>query len=270
VPAGRTAFAALPPAPIRTEGFDGPLELLLHLLDAGDLEITAIALAAVTDQFLAFVRLLPEDTPRLDFLAEFLVVGAQLLVMKSRALLPREAEPVASDGELDEATLEARLAEYRRFREAAARLAERQDRGERAFPRQAHPPSPPPAPPPQLDAAEPVHLARALQRLLALRTRRPEPPVVPRVSLAERIVEVLAAVARRERVTFGWLAAGCLTRADLIITFLAVLELYRKRQIALEQDDLFGEIWVASKRDGAPASGSLDRAPVAAGPAAEA
>jgi segregation and condensation protein A len=224
--------------------FDGPLELLLHLLDGGELEITAVSLAAVAEQYLGLLALLPESTGKLDFLAEFLVVGARLLVLKSRALLPREASRAAETEELDEVTLEERLREYRRYREAAARLGQRQERGERAFARQAPPPLPPPAPPPPLRGATPDALAAALQRLLAARVPTVEPDPPPRVTLAERIAEVRAAVLAQRAVRFSWLAEGCATRADLIVTFLAVLELFRSRTLRLHQDELFGEIWL--------------------------
>ena len=242
----RPALAPLPAAAIRVEGFEGPLELLLHLLDQRQLEITAISLVAVTDQYLAYVRLLPAGPPALEALAEFLVVAAHLLLLKSRALLPRERAATAADDEVDAETLEQRLAEYRHYRAAAARLGERQERGERAFSRQAPPPLPP-APPPRLEAAAPEQLAQALQRLLAARApaqQGPQPAPAPRVTLAERIREVHAAVETHGRVSFAWLAAGCASRADLIITFLAILELYRAREIGLEQDALFGEIWL--------------------------
>ncbi|MGH2370318.1 MAG: segregation/condensation protein A, partial [Chloroflexota bacterium] len=119
MPFGRTAFVSLPAAPIQLPRFEGPLELLLRLLDEGEMEITSISLAAVTDQYLGFLRLLPDESLKLDFLAEFLVVASHLLVLKSRVLLPREAPPPLDDEALDEAALEQRLAEYRRFRDAA-------------------------------------------------------------------------------------------------------------------------------------------------------
>ncbi|MGI8422594.1 MAG: segregation and condensation protein A [Chloroflexota bacterium] len=252
MPALKTAYATLSDAPLALDGFDGSLELLLHHLDDGKLEITAISLAQVADQYLATVRLMPHDTLKLDFLAEFLVVGAQLLVFKSRALLPREAERGADDETLDEAALEERLREYRRFREAAGQLGQRQERGTRAFSRTVPPPLPPPAPPPKLERAAPEHLAAALQKLLAARTRQPalpEPP--PRVTIGQRIEQIRDAVRARGRVSFLWLADDCETRGELIVTFLALLELYRTWEIGLEQDGLFGEIWIAATEHGA-------------------
>ncbi|HEU5317259.1 MAG TPA: segregation/condensation protein A [Chloroflexota bacterium] len=246
MPIAKTAYGSLSDAHLTVDGFDGSLELLLHHLDEGKLEITAISLASVADQYLATVRLLPHDTHKLDFLAEFLVIGAQLLVIKSRALLPREASRAADDESLDEQALEERLREYRRYREAAGQLGERQERGERAFHRTSPPPLPPKAPPPRLERAAPEHLAAALQRLLAVRLpapAAPEPP--PRVTIGQRIDQVRRALRERGRVSFEWLAEDCQTRGELIVTFLALLELYRKWEIELEQDQLFGEIWIA-------------------------
>jgi chromatin segregation and condensation protein Rec8/ScpA/Scc1 (kleisin family) len=96
-------------------------------------------------------------------------------------------------------------------------------------------------------------LARALARLLDARppAEPAELPVPPRVSLAERIAEVRAAVEQRGHVAFSWLAAESPRRSDLIVTFLAVLELYRSRVIRLQQDELFGEIWLAPLEGGA-------------------
>ena len=241
----RTVFSKLPRAHISVPGFDGSLELLLHLLGQGELEITAVSLAGVADQYLAAVRLLPDDAHKLDFLAEFLVAAAHLLVLKSRTLLPREAARVEQDDVLDDAALAERLQEYRRYRAAAARLHERQEQGARAFPRLAPPPLPPAGPPPRLEAAAPEQLARALQRLLASRAPRSEPEPPPRLTIGDRIAQVRQALREQDRVAFLSLAATCETRGDLIVTFLAILELYRGQEIDIAQDALFGEIWIA-------------------------
>jgi segregation and condensation protein A len=248
VPAVKTTFTTLPQGHLHLQGFDGPLELLLHLIGEGELEITAISIAAVSDQYLQIVRLLPADPQRLDFLAEFLVLAAQLLVMKSRALLPREAARADEVEIVDEATLEARLQEYLRFRQAAGQLQERQTQGARAFSRTAPPPLPAPAPPPKLERAAPEQLAAALQRLLASRAPAKDsgPDAPPRVTIGERIAQIRNALSERGKVSFLWLAEDCETRSDLIVTFLAVLELFRGHQIEIQQDELFGEIWIAA------------------------
>lgn len=253
----RTAFAALPAAAISTEAFEGSIQDLLRLLDQGVLEITAIAVAQVVDQYQAHVHLLPYGPRVLEALSELLVVAAQLLLSKSRALLPRETVHAAHDGELDGQSLEERLAEYRRYREAAARLAERLARGERAFVRVAPPVVPPPAPRP-LDSAEPEQLARALQRLLATRPPAPasDPQSTPRITLAECIDQVCRAVRECGRITFSGLTADCASRSELITTFLAILELHRAQAIRLEQEGLFGEIWLVDGAETHPGAHS--------------
>jgi chromatin segregation and condensation protein Rec8/ScpA/Scc1 (kleisin family) len=90
----------------------------------------------------------------------------------------------------------------------------------------------------------PEQLAAALQRQLAARAPAAEPAAPPRVTLGERIEQVRRAVAEYGAVSFSWLAGGCESRGELIITFLAVLELYRARLVLLEQGGLFGEIWL--------------------------
>lgn len=241
----RSALQSLPDAHISVEGFEGPLELLLHLVDQEKIALTSVALAGVAGQYLDIVRLLPNGEHRLDFLAEFLVIGAQLLLLKSRALLPREAQRQPEEVEVDELTLDARLREYRRIRVAAGELLERQERGARSFSRIAAPPLPAPPAPPQLERAAPEQLAAAMQRLLDARPPVAGPEAPPRVTIAGRIEQVRLLVGERGRVSFLWLAADCQSRAELIVTFLAVLELYRSFAIDLEQDQVFGEIWIA-------------------------
>src|SRR5919204_200534 len=114
--------------------FQGPLDLLLTLIERRRLAITDVSLAAVADQYLQAVRSLPERDP--DLLGEFLVIAARLLLLKSRALLPQADEP---DEEESPDDLAERLEEYRRFKEAALALAARFESGEQAFP---HPPPP--------------------------------------------------------------------------------------------------------------------------------
>src|SRR5262245_61904560 len=174
---------------IAVDGFEGPLELLLHLLDQRSLDITVVSLVAVTEQYLGWVRALPSGPAALDALAEFLVVATHLLLLKSRALLPRQEAAPRDDDVVDAETLEQRLIEYRRYRAAAMRLHERHQSGVRAFARLA-PAPPPPAEPPRLERADPGDLARALLRLLAARAPAETPPAPPRTTLAGRIDEV--------------------------------------------------------------------------------
>src|SRR3990170_1231377 len=127
---------------VKTAVFEGPLDLLLHLIETEDLDITAVSLIQVTDQYLASLR--AADQIDLRALADFIAVGAKLLFLKSRALLPRtpaqveeddrEAEEIAQD-------LTAQLDEYRVFKTAASYLRELEDATHRSFTRVAPPPA---------------------------------------------------------------------------------------------------------------------------------
>ena len=118
--------------------FEGPMDVLLRLIEREQLDITLVSLALVTDQFLEHVSRLREVTPA--SLADFLVIAARLLVIKSRVLLPKpEAEPEEDEGDWKEDLAE-RLREYRRYKQAAASLREMEKAGYRSYPRIAPPP----------------------------------------------------------------------------------------------------------------------------------
>src|SRR5687768_395314 len=107
---------------VHTPVFEGPLDLLLHLIERDDLDITAVSLVQVTDQYIAALR--AGDQLDLRALADFVAVGAKLLFLKSRALLPRSAEDASADIEAEELAtdLTAQLEEYRAFKNAASYL----------------------------------------------------------------------------------------------------------------------------------------------------
>ena len=211
MPGAKAVFAPLPAAPISAPGFEGPFEVLLRLLDEGKLEITAVALLAVTEQYLAVLRLLPGSLPpglpgRVPG-GRGPAAGAQV---QGPAAPPGAA--VAEEAPPDEESLEARLAEYRRYRDAAGGACGSARSG-------ASGPSParrrrpcPRRPPPRLERADPGHLAAALQRLLALRAPAPGAPRrrgSPWPSGSPRC----GGGGGHGAVSFTWLAGGCGFRA---------------------------------------------------------
>ncbi len=227
--------------------FQGPLELLLQLIEKHELDISEISLVAVTDQYLEAIREMQQVEPAA--LADFLVVASRLLWIKSTALLPKapageEDEEESADG------LIRRLLEYRRFKEAAERLRAREEAGLRAYPRTAAPP----APERRLDRSS-VDLGKlqdAVRRALA---RIPSDPPLPQVraypiTVAEQIDVVRSRMAAARRtaggaaaaVLFSDLLAGAGTRLELIVTFLAVLELIKQQELVAVQESVFGEI----------------------------
>lgn len=227
--------------------FEGPLDLLLHLIEWEELEITAISVAQIADQYLAYLALLQER--RAGDLADFLVMAARLLWIKSRALLPRSAQAVEEREEEDPAEVLARqLREYRRFKEAAAWLREREARRLRAYVRTAPPPTLPRRIAP--GTITPDDLLQALQQALATAETEAPPPVneivAPiTVTIAEQIERILEATAQQGRVRFHQLLAQAASRVEIIVTLLALLELVKQQRVTVEQRQLFGEIVIA-------------------------
>ncbi|MBM4415064.1 MAG: segregation/condensation protein A [Chloroflexi bacterium] len=228
---------------LQLAAFEGPLDLLLHLLDEQQLDITEVSLLAVTKQYLAHLR--AGEQLDLDALAEFIAVGARLLLLKSRALLPRDPseEPVAGEDEADPLALVARLQEYRRFKEAAEFLRALELEHRHGYRRAAAPPELPPAP--GLEGVTLTALVLLLQQALErVPAPRPEPAVVPRerVRLADCIAALAERVAREGRVSFRALIGGATTRVKVIVEFLAVLELIKARVLEARQTEAFGDI----------------------------
>ncbi len=225
---------------IRLPLFEGPLDLLLHLLEKEELDITAVSLVQVTDQYLSHLHSL-EDI-NIDALADFVAVGAKLLLLKSRALLPRE--PGAGDEEEEDIgeELARLLIEYQRFKEVAAGLRQREDQGLRAYPRVA--PSPEVPPSLGLDRVTLRKLTRILRDALSRLPAEEEGATVQRqeVSVQDKVQEILGGLARSGHLSFRRLVSACRTRLEVVVSFLAVLELIKAQRVAAEQERLFGDI----------------------------
>lgn len=225
--------------------FTGPLDLLLRLIERSELDITAISVAQVADQYLAHVRSLDEVDPRA--LAEFVSLAARLLLIKSRALLPRpaaEGRPPPEDPDAE--ALARQLREYRRYKQVAALLRAWQEEDRRTFLRLAPVPV-------ELDLAPPpvnhtlAELIGALQRRLQLALPLDEAAVIslgPRLTVADVVARVRDRLARAPWFSFEDLFGDVVGREDVIVTFWAVLELIKRRAVVVEQRDLFGPISV--------------------------
>lgn len=235
---------------LRLPQFEGPLDLLLNLIERRELEVTAISLAAVADQFLAHVAGLAADDA--GVLAEFVAVAARLVLIKSRALLPRPPQPAEDDeAEGDEAEALARqLVAYRQARATALALAERQLAGMRAYSR---PPAPlPPRAAPPLAPVSLDDLVRAVRRRLLALPAEPAPAHLPPVvSLADTIAAIEARLARDGRTCLTALLAEARSRVEAIVIFIGLLELIRRRRIVAAQAVLFGEITIMAAGDAA-------------------
>lgn len=224
--------------------FEGPLDLLLYLIERQELDITQVSLARVTDQYLEYLQGMEER--RAGELAEFLVIAAKLLLIKSRALLPQPPPPPEPGEEDVGEELVRQLAEYKRFKEVAAALRQREEEGWRSFVRLAPPPKVEPPLELHLTLDELVALVR--QALALAPEAHPVGRVGPppqRISLEERITAVETAMEQAERVAFRALLSQTPSRLEIIVTLLAVLELLKRQRIRVEQESLFGEIWIS-------------------------
>jgi segregation and condensation protein A len=223
--------------------FQGPLDLLLHLIEREELDITAVSLAQVTDQYWAHLRSV--EGRDAEALAEFIVVGARLLYIKSRALLPGVRPREREDEEKDAGeALAQMLVEYKRFREAAEAFRGLEEQGRRAYPRLA-PPSKDFVLPPGLKGVTLEGLLNIFEEALSRQPAEPEEGAIEReaVTVQEKMATVMEAVASGSgRVSFRALVEACSSRMEVIVVFLAVLELIKAGQLVARQRGRFRDI----------------------------
>jgi segregation and condensation protein A len=230
--------------------FEGPLDVLLTLWERGELDLTAVALAEVVRRFLAELRATAADDPAP--LAEFVAAAARLVEAKSLALLPRPPGPVVEPSPPPPAELEALLAEYRRFKAAALAFQAREQEGLRSFPRIAPPPVPPS---PGLSGVTLDRLVALVQE--ALRRRPPDPPgplPAATVTVRAQLAVLEGLLARAGSVRFADFIALCRTRIEVIVGFMAVLELIRRGRATAAQPEPFGDILIVAAVPLAPAA----------------
>jgi segregation and condensation protein A len=229
---------------IRIPSFEGPLQLLLQLIERDDLDITAVSLVSVTDQYLAAVR--KRKGIQAEALAEFISIGARLIYLKSRALLPPAPDDDLKDDEVGRELVDL-LLEYRRYREVAVALGERQAEGLRFYARSAAPPVFPPGP--GLDDVTADRL-RALMLEMLERVPEERPTGFIRretLTLAQRIDDLRERLSgRRKRFSFRAVISGCETRIEVVIVFLAILELLKRGECAVQQHERWGDIEVVA------------------------
>lgn len=226
--------------------FEGPLDLLLHLIEREELDITQVSLAQITNQYLEYLAHLSERDP--DSLADFLVVAAKLLLIKSRVLLPRPPASISSEDEDVGQDLIQQLIEYKRFKEAAGWLKQLDEKGMQSYIRLAGVPT--------LDRV--VDLGEVtLDDLLAavhdvLAVKPPEPSVngtvAPvRISIADQIELIERKTRRGRTVSFRRLLGEATSRTEVIVTLLALLEMVKQLRVTMRQDRRFGDIQIMAQ-----------------------
>lgn len=238
---------------VQLEIFEGPLDLLLHLIKKNEVSITDIPIATITEQYLATLEVM--QTFNLDVAGEFLVMAATLIHIKSRMLLPMaDDEDDEEEGTDPREELVRRLLEYQRFKDAADQLERRELLTRDVFVRSVAPAEEIPAP--GFRDVSVFELLTALKRVL---DRLPKDAVhevmLEKITVREKMTLLLDQLRTQRKILFESLFAEVTTRMEVVVTFLAMLELVKVRAIRIFQEEATGpiQIEVAAGIENAPA-----------------
>lgn len=242
---------------VQLEVFEGPLDLLLYLIKKEEVDIYEVNLTKIATQFIEYVEMMRRMD--LDIAGEFVVMAATLMYIKSRELLPvdQQVKVEGDEEELDPRwDLIRQLVEYKKFKDMAARLQERESTQEQIYPRV----------PPKTDLPEPEEsksdvslfdLLNAVSAILKRHQQKENAPVITeeRWSVSEKITLLREMLSERPVVRFSEFFASARSRSEVIATFLAMLELIRLHYLAASQSEAFGEIEItrAPARPATPA-----------------
>ena len=234
-----------PPVMVKLERFEGPLDLLLHLIKRDEIDIYDIPIARITQQYLAYLDLMRSFD--LEVAGEFLVMAATLMRIKAKMLLPLPPVGEEEDEGDPREELVQRLVEYRQFKEAASSLKLREEERRLLFERGMLPDEEDAGPLP-LAPASLFDLLDALQRVMA---RVPEPAVYEVRGEAWDVDDKLALITRlvseEGPQLFSSLLLRCRARGEMVVTFIALLELVKLGQVAVIQSENFGDITIVPR-----------------------
>ncbi len=226
---------------VSTPVYEGPLDLLLQLIERAELDITAVSLALVTDQYLAYIHQMQVPA---DEISGFLVVAAKLIQIKSEALLPRPPAREAGEENLGEA-LAYQLRIYKRYKELSNWLDDRETRHLRTYLRVA----PPPKIESRLDLSD-ITLADLLAVAVDIFSDEAEKQALgtiisaPRITIREKITLIAEHLGKKPSTTFRGMLGDKPTRLEVVVTFLALLELVKRYRVSAKQDQLFSDIQI--------------------------
>ena len=229
---------------VRIEIFEGPLDLLLYLIKKDEIDIYDISIERITKQYLRYIQTF--KLLNIDLASEFIVMAANLMYMKSRALLPRSEQPPEEDSDEDDPRWELirQLIEYKKFKDAANVLAQKARKQEDVFanaPEKAESAKPETAPLAEISIFD---LIRAFQGVL----KRFEEAhdlgdiIDDRFTVSDKMDMLLKSLSPGQSMPFKSLFASASTKSEVIVTFLALLELMKLNQFVVWQDQILGEI----------------------------
>jgi segregation and condensation protein A len=231
------------------EKFSGPLGLLLSMIESEEMDITEINLAKIADEYVAYIRSLADINP--EELADFLVVAAKLLFIKSKALLPYLYADTEED---DSSDLEKQLRMYKEFIEASHKIKSIIESEQFLFvpplvkSRRIASNLPSFSPPPKVT---PAVLFEQFSKIIAGLAKRaeqklPEQSLEPKMNIEEKIALIREMLLSKLKINFSKMLAAAENKTELIVSFLAVLELAKQRELIFDQEELFSEIHISS------------------------
>ncbi|MEI7890883.1 MAG: segregation/condensation protein A [bacterium] len=224
---------------IKLEQFEGPLDLLLQLTQQEKLDITRVSLAKITDQYLEYIAQAKNIT--LAHLADFLTVASRLILIKSKALLPMLEFTEEEEEEIKD--LEYQLAEYKKFKDVAVKMAELFDSLDHSFSRDGFVGLPNLFYPPKNITSE--DLLKSFSKMLGeipVQEKLEQEMIENVLTLEDKILHLQKTLRRKVETSFSELVSNAKDKVEIVVSFLAMLELVKQRIIHVEQGELFSEI----------------------------
>lgn len=226
---------------IKQVSFEGPLELLLELIEKDKLSISEISLAQVTDEYIQYVKSLGEIDP--EEVAEFLVVAAHLMLIKSRSLLPELKLTEEEERSIED--LKQRIKEYQRIREVVRELKLQENKGWRIISREAYGEMEPLFyPPKHITVAMLCEAFSSVLSAIPKIEKLAEEKLRRIVSLEEKIAHIKALLQEALERTFFEIVRNAKEKVEIIVSFLAILELSKQKFLELKQERAFGDITI--------------------------
>ncbi len=231
---------------VRLEVFEGPLDLLLYLIKRDEVDIYDISIERITKQYLEYIGTF--QILNIELAGEFIVMAANLLYIKSRTLLPVDQRAVEEEEEEEDPRwdLIRQLIEYRKFKEAAGQLRLQEALRECLFPRISALPELEPKENLLVEEVGIFDLIHAFQKVLKRqkKTENLREIFEENFSVADKMEQLMAATALGKDIRFEELVGETASRTEIVVTFLALLELIRMKQLHVRQEERFGEIWI--------------------------
>ena len=232
---------------VKLDVFEGPLDLLLYLIKRDEVDIYDISIERITKQYLDYMAAF--QVLNIELAGEFIVMAANLLYIKSRMLLPVDQQMAEEEADEDDPRWELirQLIEYKKFKEAAARLRDKEALQENLFPRIPVVPDLAPSETLLVEEVGIFDLIHAFQKILKRLEKKPEDLreiFAENFTVSEKIDYLLRVTSSGISMRFEELFADVASRAEIVVTFLAMLELIRMKHLRIRQEAQFGEIWI--------------------------